>query len=173
MRKVPMTETSNLPAAGRLTACASVFMMLAMVPAGAQGLSECSCVAPAGSAATIVSAQGRVLVSQAAGFAPAAAGSQLTGGSVMVGPQSSAVISLGGGCSVSLVSNSDATLSVLNGGLCLSANLASPGGPTNEAAGGGAGFSVGASEYLFLGGLTAFGGAWATSAAEDSEPVSR
>jgi hypothetical protein len=169
MRNMPMPEMLNRWATG-----ASVSVMLMVVPAGAQGMSECSCVAPAGSAATIVTAQGRVLLSRAAGFAPAAAGSQLTGGSIMVGPQSSAVVSLGGGCSVSLVPNSDATLSLRNGSLCLSANQTSPAGrPANEAASGAGGFSIGASEYLFLGGLAGFSGAWATSAADDSEPVSR
>ena len=171
MRKLPMAEMLS-----RLATGSSVLLMLTVVPAGAQGLSECSCVAPAGSAATVVSAQGRVLVSQSAGFAPAAAGGQLTGGSVMVGPQSSAVVSLGGGCSVSLTPNSDATLSMRNGSLCLSANQTSPAGQLangTTGTGTGGGFSVGLSEYLFLGGLGAFAGAWATSINEESEPVSR
>jgi hypothetical protein len=154
---------------GRLAPGVSVLVMLTVAPAGAQSASECSCVAPPGTVATIVAAQGQVLVSQTAGFVPAAAGSQFSGGSVMVGPQSSAVLSLGG-CSVSLLPNSGATLSMRNGSLCLSTDEAQSNGPQDQAADG---FTIGPDDYVFLGGMGALTGVFIAEIFDESEPVSQ
>ena len=89
----------------------------------------------------------------------------------MVGPQSSALVSLGAGCSVSLTANSDATISMVDGGLCLSVAESLPAGETDSATGTGS-FSPPAPEYLFLGagvGVAAIG----VLVFDETQPVSK
>ncbi|WP_457936134.1 hypothetical protein [Mesorhizobium sp. 10J20-29] len=111
---------------------------------------DCSCRGPAGAKVTISKADGEVLVTRAAGFEPATVGSTLPLGSrVIVGRASSATIKLSESCKLDLAEYSEADVTTDNQQICLAKSASEP-APGSDVAGG-AGFSVGPPETLFLG----------------------
>lgn len=113
------------------------------VPTVAFAQADCACIVPAGPdglpTGSITGASGQVQVSQTTGFAPGGAGSPLQVGSqVIVGPQSSASISVGGSCNLQIQQNSDVVLEALDGDICVRVSDSSgqtAGGPNNNAVG--------------------------------------
>jgi len=129
--------------------CKTLMMGIAMmasgmtVPTVAFAQADCACIVPAGPdglpTGSITGASGQVQVSQTTGFAPGGAGSPLQVGSqVIVGPQSSASISVGGSCNLQIQQNSDVVLEALDGDICVRVSDSSgqtAGGPNNNAVG--------------------------------------
>jgi hypothetical protein len=98
--------------------------MAAASPAMAQDASECACVtayqgvgAPTGS---VVSSEGDVKISQAAGYSDATTNSPLSFGSrIVVGAQSAARLKVGADCNVSVGQNSMADISRIGDNICV------------------------------------------------------
>lgn len=156
-----------------LLACAAApFMMPA---AGFAQDQDCTCVAArAGAAAgTLLAADGDVLVSQPTGFVGAAPGSEFAVGSrIMVGPNSSAAILVGGTCRLDLAANADVNIQPTpEGGLCVRVTDPVTAGrtrPDGVGAAGPAGFGL--PEIIFSGALLGVGIAVATE--DDDRPSS-
>ncbi|MDF2369191.1 MAG: hypothetical protein P1V21_00185 [Rhizobiaceae bacterium] len=92
--------------------------------AQSQSLADCSCLVPAGAAGqpigSIVAVNGRVQVSGATGFSDSKVGTMLSGGSrVIVGPRSSASLSLGDKCPLQVSANQDVALDPVNAKICV------------------------------------------------------
>lgn len=109
-----------------LAVSATVAAIGIVAPAGAlaQTAGDCACVVPAGPdgqpIGSITGAAGQVQVSQAAGFGSGGAGTPLQlGTQIIVGPQSSASISVGTSCNLQIQQNSDVVLEALNGDICV------------------------------------------------------
>lgn len=89
-----------------------------------QALDDCSCLVPAGAVGqpigSIVAVDGRVQVSGVTGFADSKAGTMLSGGNrVIVGPRSSASLSLGDKCPLQVSANQDVALDPVNAKICV------------------------------------------------------
>lgn len=134
---------------------------------------SCSCATAYHGAAnpigSIRSADGDVMVSQAAGYGPAKAGNALDFGSrVVVGPKGSASVAVGG-CNVDVPANSSLDVSRIEGNICLrlvGSERTAAIQPSGGAVGG-----FGPSEGLFAGALLATGVLAATQ--DNDNAVSR
>ena len=92
--------------------------------AQSQSLDDCSCLVPAGAAGqpigSIVAVDGHVQISGATGFSDSKVGTMLSGGSrVIVGPRSSASLSLGDKCPLQVSANQDVALDPVNAKICV------------------------------------------------------
>ncbi len=90
----------------------------------AQGAGDCACVVPAAlngqPIGSITGVSGQVQVSQAAGFGAGGAGTPLQlGTQIIVGPLSSALISVGASCSLQIQQNTDVVIDALNSDICV------------------------------------------------------
>lgn len=149
---------------------------LALVVAGAVvGTSDafaqpehCGCLIGAGTAGAVQSAQGNVFVSQVNGSAPAQAKMQLqAGSSVIVGPQSTSVVSFGNNCTLRLRANT--VLKAVRQGdqLCVAVDREAVDGITTASTAAGSGF---VRPVSIFGGLA--GGAAAIAIADERKSVS-
>lgn len=109
-----------------LVLCASVAFSWSVmqVSSFAQSNGECSCLVPAGPdgepIGSIISSDGQVQVSQAVGFTPGAAGTQLQRGDrIIVGSQSNAQIAIGETCRLRISENNDVVLDPVDGNICV------------------------------------------------------
>lgn len=103
---------------------AAIIGMAAPTDAIAQAAGDCACVVPIDPdgqpVGLMTGASGQVQISQAAGFAAGSAGTALLPGTqIIVGPQSSASISVGASCSLQIQQNSNVVLEALNGEICV------------------------------------------------------
>lgn len=155
----------------RMVALAAIVLGSMPTVGFAQDATGCSCVASAGSAGRVVSAQGSVMTNGASGFQQASAGSPIGAGSeISVGANSSADISIGS-CALSLGPNTVARLSTLaNRNICVAGQNTAM-APEAGAGGGVAGSSSFVPAGMFLG-LGAGAGALALIGQGD-DPVSR
>jgi len=92
--------------------------------AQSQSLDDCSCLVPAGSAGqpigSIVAVDGHVQISGATGFSDSKVGTMLSGGNrIIVGPRSSASLSLGDKCPLQVSANQDVSLDPVNAKICV------------------------------------------------------
>lgn len=162
--------------------CALVFSGSAFVPSQvaaqtrtvARDGTTCECVAARTATAVVRDVRGRILATQQNGLVPAQSNASiLLPGRVVSGPQSSAVVTLGGDCSVRVGANSSIEIKRDDGRLCL-ALFDSSGGGVGGASGGtvaAGGTTVSPLIPLSLGGLALGGLIFAIS--DDDKPVSR
>tara|TARA_R110000751_G_scaffold172928_3_gene279353 strand:- start:68562 stop:69314 length:753 start_codon:yes stop_codon:yes gene_type:complete len=92
--------------------------------AQSQSLDDCSCLVPASVSGqpvgSIVAIDGRVQVSGATGFSDSKVGTMLNGGSrIIVGPRSSASLSLGDKCPLQVSANQDVVLDPVDAKICV------------------------------------------------------
>jgi hypothetical protein len=154
---------------------ASVFGLAIAVTGGVVGTSDafaqpaqCGCLISAGTTGTVQSAQGNVFMSQVNGSTPAQAKMQLqAGNSVIVGPQSTSVVSFGNNCTLRLSANTVLHAVPQGDQLCLAVNRQALDGTTTASTATRRGFVT--PETIF-GGLAA--GAATIAIVDDSKSVS-
>ncbi|TPM37615.1 hypothetical protein FJ967_16260 [Mesorhizobium sp. B2-3-4] len=134
---------------------------------------SCSCATayhgPQNPVGSIVSTNGDVMVSQAAGYGPAKAGNTLDFGSrVVVGPKGTASVAVGG-CNLDVPANSSLDVSRVEGNICLKLVGSEQTAAVQQSSGAPGGF--GPPEGIFAGALLATGVLAATQ--NDDNAVSR
>lgn len=119
-----MTFTKHVLAVSVALAGVSPVSVFAPVVAQAQDVAECACLTAFPgqnmSVGKIVSTQGDVRVSQAAGYVAGGKDAALSIGSrIMVGPKSSAQFQVGSTCNMSVTQNSTADISRVQENICV------------------------------------------------------
>lgn len=119
-----MTFMKHVLAVSVALAGVSPVAVFAPVAAQAQDVSECACLTAFQgqrmSVGKIISTQGDVRISQAAGYAPGEKDAALSIGSrILVGPKSSAQFQVGATCNISVTQNSTADISRVQENICV------------------------------------------------------
>ncbi len=119
-----MTFMKHVLAVSVALAGVSPVAVFAPLAAQAQDVSECACLTAFDgqrmSVGRIISTQGDVRISQAAGYAPGEKDAALTIGSrILVGPKSSAQFQVGSTCNISVTQNSTADISRVQENICV------------------------------------------------------
>lgn len=155
----------------KLAAVLSASLLLPWTGVSASAQATCQCQLPmpldGSSVGQLLGVQGEVLISQPAGYVPAASGSSLAPGSRVVVGNGAAQLSFGGGCNIALPANSNLTLVPVEGGICVAVEVEAP-SPVVEASSGGSGGLIAAGI-----GAVAIGGVVALAVGSgDDEPAS-